>query len=231
MLAASDDLSISLASASDAALMRARPPQPPDAVQHAAHAEIRVQQHDAAAFRGVREQRAELPLIECAQRRRVQDERIDARVGRRVTRQVVRIERDRVKAFEVDRVAGHEAHAEQRGLRLRNADVAPLRRCGRRSGAHRDLFGRVDRHLQPHDSAGLEVEVGAHDLAAGRDVERRSRCNVGAQANVDFGRPARTGPAVPRGRRCQVDARLGDRVRHAAEREPQKPWPARHCVT
>ena len=60
------------------------------AVQHAANAEIRVQQHDAAAFRGMREQRAELTLIERAKRRRVQDERIDARVGGRVTRQVVR---------------------------------------------------------------------------------------------------------------------------------------------
>jgi len=128
-----------------------------------------------------------------------------------------------VKSFKVDRVAGDDAYTEQRRLGLRDADVTPLRRCDRRSGAHCDFFGRIDRHLQPHDAAGRKVELGAHDLAAGHDVERRPRCNVGAQANVDFGRPSRTGPAVPRGRRCEVDARLGDRVRYGAEREPQRP--------
>ena len=195
-------------------------------IQYATHGEIRIQQHDAATFRRVHEQRAELALIEGAQRRRVEDQRIDARVGQRVSRQVVGVERDRVKAFELHRVARHDTQAQHRGLRLRNADITPLRRCGRRYGAHRHLFGRFDRHLQPHDPAGFEVDVRAHDLAAGRDLERRSRCNVGAQANVDFRRPARSGPAIPRGRRFQVDARLGDHVRHAAKRKPQEPWPA-----
>ncbi len=55
----------------------------PRAIQHTAHGEVRIQHHDAATFRGVYEQSAQLSLIECAQRRLVEDQRIDARVGQR----------------------------------------------------------------------------------------------------------------------------------------------------
>ena len=85
--------------------------------------------------------------------------------------------------------------------------------------------------MQPHDAAGLELELGAHGLRAGHDVERRSRRGVGAQADVDLGRPAGAGPAVPGRRHRQVDARLRDRVRNAAERESEQQQAAQHRVT
>ena len=180
------------------------------ALEHAPRAGIGRHQRDAPAGRGVPDQRTELPWLErAAASAASSDERVDARVGGGVARQVGGDERDRVEALETRGLCAREAHAEQRRFGQREGVLAPLAR--RAVELDRDLEGSRRTPPAPR-AAASRLRRGPPAYARTPDRRRSRRCR---------GRRRRPG----RARRSRSRGRAGSSRPRPASARPAVPLP------
>ena len=147
-----------------------------------------IENDQATAVGRVGDQCAELALIEGSQGRRVDDQRVDARIGRCVAWQIVGSECDRVKAFERDELARRQREAEQGRLGLRKLHLA----ARRRSGAHLHATAWRRRRRGPRSASASRGRAGARPWRRPARGRRRCRPTHGSRRRSSAARRSRS---------------------------------------